>query len=141
MLIPDLGNALISLHRGHPGRRGRMACQPCPQQHTWLQRAPRQPQGQGGREKKTLRCLRWKSAHGVCNEVWWRPFPTNLPPPNHHCQTPERTRVRTSFYFSDSRLTRHSSHKGESTGTGQPRQLVTLMKWPPLQPQLWVTGP
>ena len=39
-------------HRGHPGRSGRMACQPCPLQLTWLQRASRQPQGQGGREKK-----------------------------------------------------------------------------------------
>ena len=22
-------------------------------------------------------------AHGECNEVWWRPCPTNLPPPVH----------------------------------------------------------
>ena len=29
-----------------------MACQPCPRQLTWLQRASRQPQGQGGREKE-----------------------------------------------------------------------------------------
>ena len=44
-------------HRGHPGRSGGMACQPCPQQLTWLQRTSRQLQGQGGRDKKTLRCL------------------------------------------------------------------------------------
>ena len=57
MLFPDLGNALIP-HRGHPGQRGRMACQPCPRQLTLLQRASRQLQGQGGREKeKTLRSL------------------------------------------------------------------------------------
>ena len=35
-----------------PGQRGRIVCQPCPRQHTWLQRASRQLQGQGGREKK-----------------------------------------------------------------------------------------
>ena len=39
-------------HRGYPGQSGRMACQPCPQQLAWLQRASRQTQGQGGRERK-----------------------------------------------------------------------------------------
>ena len=23
------------------------------------------------------------STHGACNEVWWRPYPTNLQPPVH----------------------------------------------------------
>ena len=35
-------------------------------------------------KRKTPRCL--LSLHvacGVCNEVWWRPCPTNLPPPFH----------------------------------------------------------
>ena len=34
------------------------------------------------KKKKTLRCLlSLDVTHGVCNEVWWRPYPTNLPPP------------------------------------------------------------
>ena len=74
-------------HRGHPGQRGVMACQPRPRQRTWLQRASPQLQCQGGRERKMLN-LRMCAAQGVCNEVWCRPFPTSLPSPIHHCLTP-----------------------------------------------------
>ena len=48
MLFPDLGDAFIPLTEV-------MACQPRPRQRTWLQRASRQLQGQGGRETKMLR--------------------------------------------------------------------------------------
>ena len=51
-LHPDLGDALLPLRERHPGQRGLMACQPFPRQHTWLQRASRQLQGQGGTETK-----------------------------------------------------------------------------------------
>ena len=44
-----------------------------------------------------------------------------------HRPTPERTRVRTTFFgIPDSRRMRHSSHEGESTGASQPRQLRYL---------------
>ena len=66
-------------HRGHPGRRGRMACQPCPRQLTWLQRASRQLQGEGGRETTDVLVL--YVMYGVINEVWCRPCPTNLQSP------------------------------------------------------------
>ena len=99
MLFLDHGSALIPPHRGHPGRSGGMACQPCPRQLTWLQRASRQPQGHGGRERKNAQVFRdYVSTHGASNEVWWSPYPTNLQPPIHHRQTPERTRVKTSSF-------------------------------------------
>ena len=90
MLLPDLGNVPHPPHRGHSGQRGRMACQPCPRQHTWLQRASRQLQGQGGREKKDAQDLieHVRSARGVCNEVRCCPFPTSRRTPFHHCLTP-----------------------------------------------------
>ena len=86
MLFPDLGDALTP-YRRHPGQRGVMACQPHPRQRSWLQRASRQLQGQGRRERKMLN-LSMCAAHGGCSEVWCRPFPTNLPSPIHHCLTP-----------------------------------------------------
>ena len=66
MLFPDLGDALNPPHTRHPGQRGVMACQPRPRQRTWLQRASRQLQGQGGREKKTLWCLLSMCVRIVC---------------------------------------------------------------------------
>ena len=65
MLFPDLGDALISLTEDTPDDVG-MACQPCPQQLTWLQRAPRQPQGQGGREKEKVQVFEPVCRHVVC---------------------------------------------------------------------------
>ena len=52
MLFEVLGDALIPLTEAIPDNRGLMACQPFPRQQTWLQRASRQLQGQGGRETK-----------------------------------------------------------------------------------------
>ena len=92
-----------SPHRRHPGQRGLMACQPCPRQHTWLQRASRQLQGQGGRQRKMLN-LSMCTAHGVCNEVWCRPFPTNLPSPIHHCLTPARRHAQCNIVTLGRRL-------------------------------------
>ena len=88
-----------SPHRGHPGRRGRMACQPCPRQLTWLQRASRQPQGQGGRERKEALVteMRWQRMVRAM-KCGGAPYPTNLQPPSHHRPAPERTRVRTTFF-------------------------------------------
>ena len=39
--------------------------------------------GREGREKTPKCLLSLHVACGVCNEVWWRPHPTNLPPPPH----------------------------------------------------------
>ena len=76
-------------HRRHPGQRGLMACQPFPRQQTWLQRASRQLQGQGGRELKNTKVpLSLHVAYGVCNEVRCRLYPTSLLSPIHHCLTP-----------------------------------------------------
>ena len=64
MLLPDLGDALIPLTEDTPDNVGEWPANhahgsiPCPRQHTMLQRASRQLQGQGGREReKTVRCL------------------------------------------------------------------------------------
>ena len=40
-----------------------------------------------GREGMKNVHLSMCTAHGVCNEVWCRPFPTNLPSPIHHSLT------------------------------------------------------
>ena len=32
-------------------------------------------------KKDTVVSLEHVCAHSVCNDVWWRPYPTNLPPP------------------------------------------------------------
>ena len=93
MLIPDLGSALIPLtedtpdevggwpanhaHGSLPGCRGHLA--------NYRAR-------EGGKRKRSG-VLRWVSAHGVCNEVWWRPYPTNLPPPNQYSR-PDGARFR-----------------------------------------------
>ena len=34
--------------------------------------------------KEKLKSLSQHVSTGACNEVWWRPYPTNLPPPPHH---------------------------------------------------------
>ena len=75
-------------HRRHPGQRGLMACQPFPRQHTWLQRASRQLQGQGGREKKMLR-LEHARQNMVCAMKCG--VAPNLRTPFHHCLTPVLT--------------------------------------------------
>ena len=93
MLFPDLGDALLPLRERHPGQRGLMACQPFPRQQTWLQRASRQLQGQGGREEKTLRCLLSPRVHIVC-AMMCDGDPTNLHPSNHHCLTLVHTSKR-----------------------------------------------
>ena len=36
-----------------------------------------------GTREDTVVSLEPACAHSVCNEVWWRPCPTNLPPPVH----------------------------------------------------------
>ena len=82
VLFPDLGDALLPLRERHPGQRGLIACQPFPRQQTWLQRASRQLQGQGGRETKDVLVL--YVMYGAVNEVWCRPCPTNLQSPTHH---------------------------------------------------------
>ena len=74
-------------HRGHPGRRGGMACQPCPRQLTWLQRASRQPQGQGGRERKEAlvsemrwqRMVRAMKCGGAPTQPTYNHHPTLMP--------------------------------------------------------------
>ena len=59
-----------------------------------------------------------------------------------HRPTPVLTHMKTSFCFSDSRLMRQLKSRRrtdkEARGADQPRQLVTLVMRPPLQPQ---TGP
>ena len=82
MLFPDLGDALLPLRERHPGQRGLMACQPFPRQQTWLQRASRQLQGQGGRETKDVLVL--YVMYGVVNDWWCCSFPTSLRTPIHH---------------------------------------------------------
>ena len=52
-------------HRGHTRRSGRMACQPCPLQLTWLQRASRQPQGQGRKAKEKAQVFEPARQHVV----------------------------------------------------------------------------
>ena len=99
------------------GQRGGMACQPCPRQHTWLQRASRQLQGQGEREKEdTVVSLEQACAHSVCNDVRWRPCPTNLPPPPHHSPTPVHTCKRPPHvFFPKPRQLRYLGHAAPLT--------------------------
>ena len=85
--VPETRRCPHPPHRRHPGQRGLMACQPFPRQRTWLQRASRQLQGREG-GKENAQYLSMCTAHGVCNEVWCRPFPTNLRSPIHHCLIP-----------------------------------------------------
>ena len=43
-------------------------------------------------------------AHGVCNEVWCRPFPTSLPSHIHHCLTPAQRHAQCNNVTLGSRL-------------------------------------
>ena len=54
--------------------------------------------------------------------VWWRPYPTNLTPPSHHCLSPTPTCKKHPLFVC-------------------PKKLRYLGLRPPLQPQLWETGP
>ena len=48
-----------------------------------LLKATKMAIGRKKKKEKTLRCfLSLHVSRGVCNEVWWRPYPTNLPPPS-----------------------------------------------------------
>ena len=56
--------------------------------------------GREGKRKDTEVSLEPTCGIGVCNEVWWRPYPTNLPPPSHHSPTPTHTCKRPPHLFS-----------------------------------------
>ena len=121
MLFPDLGNALIPLTEDTPDNAGEW-----PANHTHgsilgCRGHLANHRAREGGKKKTLRCL--LSLHvsrGACNEVWWRPYPTNLPPPPQHSPTPVHTYL-ICFFLNQGNF-------------------VTLVYAPPLQPQLWGTG-
>ena len=49
---------------------------------------------------------------GVCNEVWWCPFPTSRQPPDHHCLTPALTHTQGNLVTLGIRLPSQSSAVG-----------------------------
>ena len=84
MLFPDLGNVLIPLTQDTPDDVGEW---PANHAHGSLpgcrERLANYRAREGGKEKKLWCCDGCKRM--VCvNEVWWRPYPTILPPPTHH---------------------------------------------------------
>ena len=110
-------------HRRHPGQRGLMACQPFPRQRTWLQRASRQLQGQGGRERKTLWCLLSMCVR-IVRAMKCGAGPTQ-PAYHHHSITALHQRTQARDCHSCCAQCNH----------------VTLSVRPPCSLQLWETDP
>ena len=115
MLIPDLGSALISLTEDTPDDVGEWPANHAHASIPGLQRASRQLEGQGGREKEKAQVFEPVRQH-VVRAVKSGGAPSQ-PTYNHQTITDRHQCGRSA------KVTCYLDHAA------------------PLQPQLWVTGP
>ena len=71
--------------------------------------------GPAGREGKKNAHLSMCAAHGVCNEVWCCPCPTNQRTPIHHCLTPAQRHAQCNNVTLGRRLPIQPSAEGNKS--------------------------